>query len=79
MRPGGRAGAGINSLKLDGAQLAANSMNRKRTAFCTAFDPALELNLLTANRLSKVKWALPKNVRAIGVNGQFVLALAQIP
>lgn len=53
------------SLKLDGKQAAAKTVYRKRAVFNNALEYALELKILTANRLSEVKWTAPKTVRAI--------------
>ncbi|WP_435070245.1 tyrosine-type recombinase/integrase [Amycolatopsis thermoflava] len=53
------------SLKLDGKQAAAKTVNRKRAVLYNALDYAVELKALTANRLSKVKWTMPKTARAI--------------
>ena len=53
------------SLKLDGTQAAAKTVMRKRAVFYNALDYAVELKLLPANHLSKVKWTAPKTVRAI--------------
>jgi integrase len=53
------------SLKLDGKQAAAKTVNRKRAVLFNALEYAHELKLLTANRLSEVKWTAPKSVRAI--------------
>jgi integrase len=53
------------SLKLDGKQAAAKTVNRKRAVVYNALEYAEELKLVTANRLSEVKWTAPKSVRAI--------------
>ncbi|MDX3193799.1 hypothetical protein PV458_35825 [Streptomyces sp. MN03-5084-2B] len=53
------------SLKLDGKRAAAKTVNRKRAVLFNALEYAHELKLLTANRLSEVKWTVPKSVRAI--------------
>jgi len=53
------------SLKLDGEQAAAKTVNRKRAVLYNALDYAVELKLLTKNRLHDVKWTAPKEVRAI--------------
>lgn len=55
----------VLSLKLDGKQAAAKTVNRKRAVLFNALEYAHELKLLTANRLSEVKWTAPKTVRAI--------------
>jgi integrase len=53
------------SLKMDGKQAAAKTTTRKRAVFYNVLEYAVELELLTANRLSEVKWSAPKTVRAI--------------
>ncbi|MEV5718474.1 integrase [Amycolatopsis mediterranei] len=53
------------SLKLDGKQAAAKTVNRKRAVIYNALEYAVELKLIRANRLSEVKWTAPKSVRAI--------------
>jgi hypothetical protein len=53
------------SLKLDGKQAAAKTVNRKRAVIYNALEYAEELKLIRANRLSEVKWTAPKSVRAI--------------
>lgn len=53
------------SLKLDGKQAAAKTVARKRAVFNNALEYALELKMLTSNRLSTVKWKAPKMARAI--------------
>lgn len=53
------------SLKLDGTQAAAKTVGRKRAVIHNALEYADELKLVTANRLSEVKWKAPKTVRAI--------------
>ncbi|WP_435159635.1 tyrosine-type recombinase/integrase [Amycolatopsis sacchari] len=53
------------SLKLDGKQAAAKTVYRKRAVLHNALDYAVELKALTANRLSTVKWTMPKTARAI--------------
>ncbi|MBE1502696.1 integrase [Amycolatopsis lexingtonensis] len=53
------------SLKLDGTQAAAKTVNRKRAVIYNALEYAHELKLIRANRLSEVKWTAPKSVRAI--------------
>lgn len=55
----------VMSLKLDGKQAAAKTVNRKRAVLFNALEYARELKLLAANRLSEVKWTAPKTVRAI--------------
>jgi integrase len=53
------------SLKLDGKQAAAKTVNRKRAVLFNALEYAVEMKLLTANKLSEVNWTAPKTVRAI--------------
>jgi integrase len=53
------------SLKMDGKQAAAKTVARKRAVLYNVLDYAVERKLLTANRLSEVKWRAPKTVRAI--------------
>jgi integrase len=53
------------SLKLDGKQAAAKTVGRKRAVIHNMLEYADELKLVTANRLSEVKWTAPKTVRAI--------------
>ncbi|MGW4826691.1 tyrosine-type recombinase/integrase [Amycolatopsis japonica] len=53
------------SLKLDGKQAAAKTVGRKRAVIHNMLEYAEELKLVTANRLSEVKWTAPKTVRAI--------------
>lgn len=53
------------SLKLDGTQAAAKTVNRKRAVLFNAMEYAVELKLLTANKLPEVKWTAPKTVRTI--------------
>jgi len=53
------------SLKMDGKQAAAKTVTRKRAVLYNVLDYAVERKLLTANRLSEVKWQAPKTVRAI--------------
>ncbi|MEV6621060.1 integrase [Amycolatopsis sp. NPDC051106] len=53
------------SLKLDGKQAAAKTVNRKRAVIYNALEYAVELKLIRANRLPEVKWTAPKSVRAI--------------
>lgn len=53
------------SLKLDGKEAAAKTFSRKRAVFNNALEYALELKILTSNRLAQVKWTPPKVVRAI--------------
>ena len=55
----------VLSLKLDGKQAAAKTVNRKRAVLFNALEYAHELKLLTAKRLSEVKWTAPKSVLAI--------------
>jgi integrase len=55
----------VMSLKLDGKQAAAKTVNRKRAVLFNTLEYAHELKLLTASRLSEVKWTAPKSVRAI--------------
>jgi integrase len=53
------------SLKLDGKQAAAKTVNRKRAVLYNAVEYAVEWKLVTSNRISEVNWTPPKNVRAI--------------
>lgn len=53
------------SLKLNGNQASAKTVMRKRATFYNALEYAVELKLLTKNRLGEVKWTAPKTVRAI--------------
>lgn len=53
------------SLKMDGKQAAAKTVTRKRAVLYNVLEYAVELKLLTANRLSEVKWTAPKTVRAL--------------
>ena len=53
------------SLKMDGKQAAAKTITRKRAVFFNVLEYAVELKLLTANRLPEVKWEAPKTVRSI--------------
>lgn len=53
------------SLKMDGKQAAAKTITRKRAVFFNVLEYAVELKLVTVNRLPEVKWTAPKTVRAI--------------
>ncbi|RJQ77624.1 integrase [Pseudonocardiaceae bacterium YIM PH 21723] len=53
------------SLKLDGTQAAAKTVNRKRAVFYNLLDYAVECEALDANRLGLVKWTAPKAATAI--------------
>lgn len=51
--------------KLDGTPAGAKTVARKRAVLYNALEYAVELNVLTRNRLPSVKWTAPKEVKAI--------------
>lgn len=51
--------------KLDGTPAGAKTVARKRAVLHNALEYAVELNILTRNRLPSVKWTAPKEVKAI--------------
>jgi integrase len=53
------------ALKLDGRPAAAKTVARKRAVLYNAIEYAIELRLVTRNRLPEVKWTAPKEARAI--------------
>ncbi|GAA2980682.1 integrase [Actinokineospora diospyrosa] len=53
------------SVKMDGEHAGAKTVLRKRAVFHNALEYALELEVLGVNRLSAVKWKVPKTVTAI--------------
>jgi hypothetical protein len=48
------------SLRLDGTRAAANTITRKRAVFYNALGYAVELGLLTANPLDRIRWNAPR-------------------
>lgn len=53
------------ALKLDGKPAGAKTVARKRAVLYNAIEHAIELRLVTRNRLPDVKWTAPKEARAI--------------
>lgn len=53
------------ALKMDGKPAAAKTFSRKRAVIYNALEYGVEQNLLSENRLGKVKWTAPKQARAI--------------
>jgi integrase len=53
------------ALKMDGKPAAAKTVSRKRSVLHNALEYAVEMKLVTKNRLPDVKWTAPKEVKAI--------------
>jgi hypothetical protein len=63
-------------IRLDGSPAAANTVRRKRAVFCGALGYAVELGLLPANPMGKVRWHAPGT--AVALNPAAVASPAQV-